>query len=172
MARRIEHRSTSAWSAKQIYQAMTDVTQLKERLRDLGGSAHELLSHEPTETGFRFHIAQGVPADLLPAVARTAVGGDLHIDRSESWREADDEHFTGEIAAEVAGVPCVITGSRWLREVTDADGKHISELVTEGEVRVNVPLIGGKLESVVADEVSKLLDAEYRFTTDWLTRVS
>lgn len=169
MARRIEHRSTSEWPASQVHAALIDLDYLRERLAELGGTRNELVEHAVDGDAVRFEVRQGVRTDSLPPVARTVVGaGDLVIDRSESWRREQDGHYTGEIAAEVAGVPCTVAGSMWLRDLTT--GTDASEFLVEGEVRVNVPFVGGKLEDLVADQVQKLLAAEERFTTEWLAR--
>lgn len=176
MARRIEHRSTSEWPAARVYAALIDIDYLKQRLAELGGSNTELVEHSETGDGVRFQIRQGVRAEHLPSVARSVVGGDLVIDRSESWRQEEPGHYTGEVAAAIPRVPGSITGSMWLRDVV-ANSSNLgsgprSEFVVEGGVRVNVPFVAGKLEDLVADQVHKLLTEEARFTTDWLARNS
>jgi hypothetical protein len=123
-----------------------------------------------TEDGARFQTRQGVPVDKLPSLARTVVGGDLLIDRSESWRREEDGHYTGEIAAEVAGAPCSITGSMWLRDIVAPTGTAVSELVVEGSVKVTVPFVSGKLEDLVVDQVQKMLVDEDNFTAAWLVQ--
>ncbi|GAA0505487.1 hypothetical protein GCM10011581_32490 [Saccharopolyspora subtropica] len=170
MARRIEHRSTSEWPAARVYEALIDIDYLTDRLAGLGGDNAALVQHVATDDGTRFQLHHGVPADSLPALARTVVGGDLQIDRSESWRQAEDGSFAGEIAAEIAGAPCTITGSMWLRDISERTGPAVSEFVVSGNVRVNVPFVGGKLEDLVVDQVQKLLAAEEQFTTEWLAR--
>ncbi|MEV0698859.1 DUF2505 domain-containing protein [Saccharopolyspora sp. NPDC050389] len=170
MARRIEHRSTSEWPAARVYEALIDNDYLADRLAEIGGSNAALLQHVTTEDGARFQVRQGVHADKLPSVARTVVGGDLTIDRSESWRREEDGHYTGEIAAEIAGAPCSITGSMWLRDLAEPVGSEVSEFVVSGSVRVNVPFLGGKLEDLIVDQVQKLLSDEEHFTTEWLAR--
>jgi hypothetical protein len=42
------------------------------------------------------------------------------------------------------------------------------ELVITAEVRVGIPLVGGKLEGVIAEQVGKLLAAESEFAGKWL----
>ncbi len=172
MARRIEHRSTSEWPASRVHAALIDIDYLKQRLTELGGSNTELVEHSATDEGVRFQIRQGVRAEHLPAVARSVVGDDLMIDRSESWRREDAEHFTGEVAAAIPRVPGSVTGSMWLRDLPPAASGQapVSEFVVEGSVRVNVPFVASKLEDLVADRIHKLLAEEARFTTDWLAR--
>jgi hypothetical protein len=45
-----------------------------------------------------------------------------------------------------------------------------SELVVHADVTVKLPLIGGKIEGVVAEQVRSLLAAETAFTLEWLAR--
>jgi hypothetical protein len=161
MARRIEHRSTSERSAVEVYRALIDSDYLAARLEELGGSTATLVQHVGTEDGARFQTRQGVPVDKLPSLARTVVGGDLLIDRSESWRREEDGHYTGEIAAEVAGAPCSITGSMWLRDIVAPTGTAVS---------VTVPFVSGKLEDLVVDQVQKMLVDEDNFTAAWLVQ--
>lgn len=170
MARRIEHRSTSEWPATRLYEALVDPDHLRERLRHLGGTSTELLDHATTPEGVTLRMRQSVAVDRLPPVARSVVGGDLLIDRTETWREAEPGHSVGEVAAEIAGVPCAIAGSMWLRDLDPPISGLVSEFVVEGTVRVHIPLVGGKLEDLVVDQVRKLLVAEERFTADWLSR--
>lgn len=171
MARRIEHRSTSERPAAEVYRARVDPAFLEARLAELGGSNAALVNHAATgEDSVQFQLRHAVSADRLPTVARSVVGGDLTIDRSESWRREEDGHYTGEIAAEIAGAPCSITGSMWLRDLAEPDGGAISELVVSGGVKVNLPFVGGKLEDLVVDQIQKLLADEERFATEWLAR--
>lgn len=170
MARRIEHRSTLTWPAHQVHGVLIDKDYLRDRLDALGGDGAELVEHSETDDGVHLRVRQAVHADDLPSVARTVVGGDVKIDRSETWRREDDGHFTGEVAAAIPGVPCTITGSMWLHDVDGSEGT--SEFVVEGSVKVSVPLVGGKLEDFVTEQVEKLLAAEENYAAEWLTRRS
>ncbi|MBK0866198.1 MULTISPECIES: DUF2505 domain-containing protein [unclassified Saccharopolyspora] len=169
MARRIEHRSTSEWASSQVHQALIDIDYLRDRLAELGGTRNELVKHDVLGDAVRFQLRQGVSTEALPPVARTVAGaGDLVIDRTESWRCEEPGHYNGEIAAEVAGVPCTITGSMWLRDLPETG----SEFLVDGEVRVNVPFVGGRVEDLVAEQVQKLLAREEQFTGEWLAKHS
>ncbi|KEI45329.1 DUF2505 domain-containing protein [Saccharopolyspora rectivirgula] len=168
MTRRIEHRSTSGWPAAAVHEALVDVDYLTERLHALGGSRAELVQHETTDDGVHYQLRHGIRSESLPALARSVVAGDLVVDRSESWRQADENHYTGEVAAEIAGAPCSITGSMWLRDLTTPTDSSTSELVFSAKVDVNLPFVGGKLEELVANQVEQLLLAEERFTEEWL----
>lgn len=170
MARRIEYRSTSEWPAERVHAALIDVECLRARLNELGGSNTELVEHQETEDGVHFEIHQAVRAESLPSVVRTVVGGDLLIDRSETWRCTSEGHYAGEVAAAIPGVPGSITGSMWLRDLASPTSATVSEFVVDGTVRVNVPFVGGRVEDLVVDQVHKLLSDEVQFTSEWLAQ--
>jgi hypothetical protein len=132
------------------------------------GDRNELVEHAATRDDVRLKVRQVVRASSVPPLARTLVGSDLTIHRSEVWRREAKGRYAGEVAAEVPGMPCSITGSQWLRDVADTTSG--SEFVVLGSVRVGIPLLGAKMESLFADEVGTLLSEEDRFTADWLSR--
>ena len=49
-----------------------------------------------------------------------------------------------------------------------ADDGAGSLFVVHADVTVKVPLFGGKIEEIVADQVRRLLEAETEFTVRWL----
>ncbi|MBB5954687.1 hypothetical protein FHS29_001257 [Saccharothrix tamanrassetensis] len=163
MARRIEHLTTSRWPASDVYAALVDETYLRDRLDVLGGSDAALVAFTRTDATTSYQLKQGVPADKLPSVARGVLGGDLVIDRAESWTEAG---HTGTVEVTLNGVPGRLDGTITLADVAG----NGSELTLVGQVKVGIPLIGGKLESLIAEQVALLLDKEAEFTTEWLAR--
>jgi hypothetical protein len=49
-----------------------------------------------------------------------------------------------------------------------ADASDGSLFEMHADVTVRVPLIGGKIEEIVAEQVRRLLEAETAFTIHWL----
>jgi hypothetical protein len=45
-----------------------------------------------------------------------------------------------------------------------------SELVLDGLVKIPIPLVGGRIEESVAEQIGTLLDSEHTFAEDWLTQ--
>jgi hypothetical protein len=161
MARRIEHRTTSTWPAQDVFRALVDETYLRDRLAVLGGTGAELVSFTRSGPETSYELKQGVPAEHLPSIARGIVGGDLVIHRSEAWREPD---LTGTVEVTINAVPGRLDGTMALQ---DAPGGG-STLTLTGQVNVGIPLVGGKLETVIAEQVAELLDRESAFTSRWL----
>lgn len=162
MASRIEHHADLAAPATEAHAALVDRAFLDERLRALGGKGAELTDYRAAGDSVTYTLRQGVDAAHLPSVARAVVKGDLVVERTESWRP-DGGAFTGTTTARVAGVPGEIQGRHRL-----ADTAAGSRWSTSAEVKVRVPLVGGKIEKVIAEEVGKLLAAEAAFAAEWL----
>jgi hypothetical protein len=155
MPSRFEHRASFAAPVDTVYSTLVDEAFLTARLRDIGGKGAALLSHETSENGAVFRLRQGVDAKHLPGAVRSMLSGDLVVEREERWQ---GHEFTGR--ATINGVPAEIKSQGRLTGST--------ELVTNAEVKVSIPLIGGKIEKVVAEQVTKLLAAEAEYAEKWL----
>ncbi|OLT48796.1 hypothetical protein BJF85_11855 [Saccharomonospora sp. CUA-673] len=163
MASRIEHRATFPASVADVVAAQSDEAALRARLAEIGGPDAALESHEVTGDGVRYTLRQAVPVDKLPSVAQKFVSGDLVV-----RREHTVSGTSGDIRAEVQGVPAEITATVSFTENPGDPAAAVQ--VTRGEVTVRIPLVGGKLEGVIAEQVTTLLEREAEFTTSWLTR--
>ncbi|WP_197320518.1 DUF2505 domain-containing protein [Saccharomonospora sp. NB11] len=164
MATRIEHRATFSHSVADAYAAQTEADALRDRLRQVGGEQSELRDHEVTEHGARYTLVQGIPADKLPSIVRSLRSGDLSVRRRHVWTREGDR-ATGTVTVEVSDVPGRITADVEL--VPSGSG---AVQTTRGEVSVRVPLVGGKIEKFVVDQVTQLLESEARATERWLAR--
>lgn len=158
MARRIEHHTTSPHSAEKVFGAMVDETYLRDRLAAIGGTNAELVSFSSSDGKASYELKQGVPAEHLPSMAKSLLGGDLVIKRVESWAAG-----AGTVEVTLSGVPGRLDGG-----FTVTDNGSGSKVTLTGEVKVSIPLMGGKLEKVIAEQVVVLLDKESEFTSEWL----
>ena len=162
MASRIEHRAEFREGVADVYLAQSDEGALRARLAEIGGAHACLDEHSETGDGVRFTLVQGVSADRLPQAVRTIHKGDLIVHREQIWRR-DGEGWTGTAKATVEGVPGEIKARTELRA-----GGTGTELRSTGEVKVRIPLVGGKLERLIGEQVTKLLEREAEFTAKWL----
>ena len=110
----------------------------------------------------RVVITRSQAMDGAPAAARRLVGSSVQIVHRESWTSAD----TADLAMEVPGKLGHLEGTITL--VAKADGG--CDEVFAGEVKVNVPLVGGKLEGFVADILTRGLRREGQVGVTWLER--
>jgi len=158
----LEHRSTFAVAADVVFQTLVDEAFLAQRLRDIGGKNAALLDHSRDGERVTFRMRQGVDASRLPGAIRSMLNGDLVVEREERWQPEGDA-YAGTSRVSITGVPGEIHG----RQRIAAAGAGSTYVVT-AQVRVGIPLIGGKLEKVVAEQVEKLLAAEGEYADKWL----
>ena len=139
-------------------EVLTDPAYLHDKIRAVGGEGAELVSREQRGNGVTVVLRQMVPASALPSFVRSVLPGDLSIRRTETWNDSG-----GTVHSAVDGAPGVINGQMTLDP--DPEG---SVLAMQLAATVRLPLIGGKVEKVITDSVSRLMDSEYDFTLRWL----
>jgi hypothetical protein len=162
MATSLEHRSTFAATAEVVFQTLVDEAFLTQRLRDIGGKDAALLDHSRDGERVRFRMRQGVDAARLPPAVRSMLNGDLVVEREERW-QPDGDAYAGTSRVSITGVPGEIQGRQRI-----AGPDSGATLVITAQVRVGIPLIGGKIEKVVAEQVGKLLATEGEYADKWL----
>lgn len=174
MPRPIRYRSRSENSAQRVFETLTDREYLEARQAELGGQNAALLKFDtggsPLDRA-EYTVRQGVGREHLPSVIQKVLPGDLVIERTETWRRTAEGAYEATIVANVASAPGRITGTQRLTDLEDiGGGRPGSEFALDGEAHVKIPLIGGKVEAVIAEQVEKIIDKEARFLLDWLAR--
>jgi hypothetical protein len=164
MATSIEHLTSFSARADSVYSAQVDPAFLQDRLKAVGGPQTELLGQQLSEGGVTVRLRQGVPAGQLPSAVRTFLSGDLVVARKEIWRGVGDGEFEGRLRATIPGVPGEITARTLVADLVEGG----CEWVTTAQIRVGIPLLGAKVENLLAEQVRKLMAAETEFTGTWL----
>jgi hypothetical protein len=165
MPRPIDYRSSSKYPADDVAAVMLDREYLEARLAQLGGPGAMVKEHTADDSGGRYRIRHGVDQAALPSIVSSLVTGNLVIDRTETLRREAPGRWSGDVGVRIPGTPASAVGSLRL-----ADTASCSELVIHADVTVDIPFLGGRIESVIAEQVQALLAAETKFTLDWLTR--
>jgi hypothetical protein len=109
--------------------------------------------------GTRVSIDQVQAARGIPSFATKFVGDEIHIVQRETWRDAT----TADLTWTIPGKPGEMTGTSRLEE----SGGQTTQTV-DLTVKVSIPLVGGKIEGLVADLLIKAMDAEARAGSDYL----
>jgi Protein of unknown function (DUF2505) len=164
MSQQIDYRSTSPHPADEIYATMVDPDFLQARLAAIGGPGAALLEHHADGEGARYRLRHGIDPKAVPSVVRSVMPSNITIERTERWTRRDGGHYLGDVDVAISGAPGSVAGGMRLRDVPDEG----SELQVRVDVTVKVPLIGGKIEGVVVEQLRSLLDMESAFTQKWL----
>ncbi len=155
---RFQHTTTYDAPATEVFAMLTD-----PGWRDQVGTAQGVVSSTVTVTpegdGYRIVIDQVQNTAGLPAIAKKIAGETTRAVVTEAWVSP----ATGTIEILAPGKPTRATGTVSL--VPDGSGtRHVTEL----EVSVKVPIVGGKLENLMADNIRKGLEIEGAVGAAWL----
>lgn len=95
----------------------------------------------------------------VPSFARRILSDRMPVTQTEEWEPPSGDGRRGTWKVSVKGVPSSMGGTYLL--TADAQG---ARLVIDGQVKVSVPLIGGKLEKTAAEAFESSLRRQHEFT--------
>lgn len=104
-------------------------------------------------------VDQKRPSEGIPSFAQKFVGDTIHIRQREEWSSATD----ATLEVTIPGKPGHMKGTITLRP----DGDGTVETVS-GDLKVGIPLVGGKIEVLIAELFEHALQAEHRVGSAWL----
>jgi hypothetical protein len=131
----------------------------RDRVCEAVHGTDRAISIQGSGAGMVATIDQTQPARGIPAFATRFVGDQIQIVQRERWGTAT----SASMELEIPGKPGSFAGTIALVD----SGAGTTQTVS-GEVKVKVPLIGGKLEGLVGDLLRSALKAENRVGRAWL----
>ena len=153
-------------SVEQVHRALRDEQYWLARLTGSGADHYSLDSMVLDGGGIDVVTTQTLRADRLPGVVTQFHRGDLSFVREETWTPVRDGQATATVKGSITGAPATLSGSAVLAPANDATS---SRLELKATVEVNIPLVGGKIENFIGNQLVDLLISEQRFTTVWIT---
>ena len=157
-AMKIRHQLKYDAAPDQVYEMLADPA-----FRDRVGQAMDTVSHdiavdrEGSAMSVRIDMVQRTQG--MPGFAKKIVGDQTRIIQSERWASAQG----ADLEVEIPGKPGHIRG----RITLDGDASGTVESF-DGEARINIPLVGGKLEGLIEKLFVEGMDTEQRVGVAWL----
>ena len=157
-------------TVEEVLRAFSDEEYWLARLADSGADDTTLDSMQlggPSGTDGSIDVitTQVLRSDRLPGIITQFHRGDLRIRREEKWEPVTNGSATATITGSILDAPASLTGTAVLEPVTETGGARMKLRAT---VEVRIPLVGGKLENFIGNQLVELLIAEQRFTTTWI----
>lgn len=141
-----------------VYGMMTDPTFLEEVAAEAGATDCAVQVQGNVTTSRRSLKA--------PAEAQRFTGPTIKIVEEIAWSEADsDGSRTGRLTLTSPGQPMTMDGNVLLQP----SGSN-TEVVIQGDLKINIPLLGKKLEKVAAPALEDGIRAEERVGLRWLQK--
>lgn len=159
MSRRLTHRMTYAAPLAAVVEMLAD-----PRFREAVCEYQRVLSADVeidrSGDAMTVLVEQVQPAAGIPSFAKKFVGDEIRIVQREDWSAPD----VGELHVAIPGKPGHMDGTITLVE---ADGTTTETV--DVEIRVNLPLVGGKIEGLVSELLRKALVAEEKVGARYLS---
>lgn len=156
---RFEHVNTYSASPAEVL-AMLHSPEFREQVAVYQRALEHSVEVTPSGETTTVVVVQSQSMEGAPSAARKVVGSSVQIVQREVWRDGT----TADFAMEIPGKPGHLRGGIRLRD----NGDGTCDEVFTGEVKVHVPLIGGKLEGFVTDILTRALRREGRVGVTWL----
>jgi hypothetical protein len=152
------HELTYAAAPAEVFEMLADPA-----FRQAASAAQEVISAEVTleREGNRLSVTidQRQRTDDLPSFARTLAGESTRAIQREAWEDSTG----GTLRIDAPGKPWQVKGTVTLRP----EGSGTREIV-ELVLSVKVPLVGAKLEKLLAEKIAAGMNAEHEVGTAWL----
>ena len=113
----------------------------------------------PQGDGAVVAIEQAHGTDRIPSMAQKLVGSEIRFLQTETWGSPDG----ADVKVTVPGKPGDIHGTIALTQ----EGADVTQHI-DIAVRVSIPLVGGKVEEMIAGFVGRVFDAQNAVGVTWL----
>ena len=157
-AMKFRHEITYDAPAADVWTMLSDPA-FRQKSCEAMGVVSSTIAVEPTGQGMKVRIDQVQRTEGIPSFARKFAGETTEAVQVEEWSDRRNATLT----VRTPGKPTEITGTLTL---TEEDGRTVETF--DGECRVKVPLIGGKLEGLMSDLFRKGMDKEHQAGVAWL----
>lgn len=161
MSRDFEFTVSSEHTAAEVYEALNSEDQWLARFAKAEKTdGYTLTKHE--HGGLTVDITEEVGTSELPGFVKKVVRGKLMVTRTDAWGPLEGECADGTLAGGATAIPVSVDGLLRLRP--NGTG---SVLTVTGTSTVKIPLIGGKIESLVNDMIKSMVEQETEDTNEW-----
>jgi len=160
MSKRVRHDLTYEAPARAVL-AMLHDPEFREEVCDATGVLRHDVTVGETDAGTEVVIDQVQTAQGIPSFAKKFVGDEIQIVQKEIWTDKN----RADIDVTIPGKPGHMRGTATLVE----SGGTTTEQV-DLEIKVNIPLVGGKIEGLIGDMLVKSLKVENTTGRDYLSR--
>jgi hypothetical protein len=132
--------------AASVMKMFADRAYFERKYRELGFSNIEVLEHAADGRKFRIKVRYSAKSDApIPDFAKRFLGAVNVVTQTDVW---DCEKKAGRLEAEIRGVPVKVSADMSLKD----DGAGAANSL-KWDIHCGIPLIGGKLEQVVAGDI-------------------
>jgi hypothetical protein len=113
----------------------------------------------PNGEGMDVQLEQAHGTDRIPGFAQKLVGQEIRFLQRETWSSPS----SADLHVSIPGKPGEMSGATSLSQAGDDVVQRV-----DLTVKVSIPLVGGKVEDLIAGFLTKAFDAENKVGVKWL----
>lgn len=120
---------------------------------------------QATDSEIKVTTTGGIPQDMLPAQAQRFISPNAQAVITEDWRRVGPGRISGSLSVAAQGVPAGLSAT----VVLEADG-DVTKATMQGDVKVQIPLLGRRLEKEAVKFAPELVKGERETAQEFLAR--
>ena len=150
---KFSYKQTFPKDAGTVLKMFCDPAYHEKLQKALGAMDYKQLEHKDDGTRFRIKMAYNVKSNVpLPGFAKKVLGETSSVVQEESW---DRSNKKGEVSVQVKNLPGTLRSANTL-----ADANGTTTKTFNWDVSVKIPLIGGKIEQLIVDDIKTKVEPE------------
>ncbi len=154
-------------SADEVFAALIDFEAVKAKYEAIGQSDVLLVRRDDSDDGSVTMVTTRVVPLELPGFAKKVLSPKQHVTQTDVWSGADSKgRRTGTFVVEAKGTPVRLHGTLHLAPRKGSGCTNTTDVTVD----CKVPLIGGKIADLVANDTRRALDHEQAWMHEYLAR--
>jgi hypothetical protein len=147
----------------EVWTMFTDVDAHVAKFEGMGHREIEVLEFSADDTDVLVKIRRVVELDL-PGFAKRFMQPVNTVTSVDRWKDNGDGTYCGTFEADAKGAPVEVHGTTRL----EPDGDERTAYEISVDVKVNVPLVGGKLAGWATSDIERQIRDEFAAGDSWL----
>jgi hypothetical protein len=163
VTQKVSNTDRYAATPDQMIEMMAKPDYLTAKYEALGDIEFKVEDQTVSDGGLNLKISRVVSANL-PDLAKKVLGESSELIQEENWSTAGADK-TANITIDSPGKPVKIHGTAEIKPVGDAE----CDYTVKFEIKASIPLVGGKIEKMVAAETKGNFVKEKGFNESYLS---
>lgn len=161
MSKKFTNVDTYSATPDQVWAMVTDKAYWEAKYAATGATNLQWRNFNADSDSLTLSTVRDVAA-TVPKVAQKLIGETAQVTQTEKWTRNGDE-LTSEVEIVTKGAPGGTTGTTTVKPSPEG-----STWSADMDIKVPVPLLGGKLEGIMHEEMGKGFADEKVFNEQWL----
>ena len=153
----------SSATVDQVHTAFRDRRYWLDRIQALGGDRTLDVFDVANDGTVAVVVTEHLIRDRLSGLLASLYRGEMTVRSEEGWTPTADGGLAGRMRVIVTGAPGSGRGSAAIMSTNGG-----SRLELEGDLQIGVPMVGSRIEKVVAGQLVEGFAKIQRFTAEWI----